>query len=530
MPRDAKRRALLNETLDAAATETGATTLRQPFLTILHHPMPARVGEEAELQRADNRVSRTTPDFNAPYAADPWPLADPFISRRPAIIEPTKQGGVTIRRPSADAVEVVADGHAVEASVTFDRDAFEAGIVITLGRRIVLLLHTRRRRSERIPYHGLVGESEAIEDVRQAVLRVADLDVPVLLRGGTGTGKELVAQALHDAGARDGRAFLGVNMGALAPSVSASELFGHVKGAFTGADGDKPGYFVRADGGSLFLDEIGETPVEVQVMLLRVLENGVVQPVGGTREQTVDVRLIAATDANLEQQVAGGSFRSALLHRLSGYEIVIPPLARRRDDIGRLFIHFLRAQLETTGEAARLDIDEPERRPWIGASLMDRLCRYDWPGNVRQLRNVTRQLAISSRGESVMRIDASIERLLGDEPTASERKRSAPPPSRRASAPPDADRRKPSDVTDEELLAALKANRYRLAPTATQLRITRSSLHMLIDKNPHIRKAKDLSHDELLACYNELGGDVDAMADRLQVSPRGLGLRIKELR
>src|SRR5262249_34932398 len=156
-----------------------------------------------------------------------------------------------------------------------------------------------------------------------------------------GTGKELVARAIHESGRRRGAVCLSVNMGAIPPSLATSELFGAVRGAYTGAVRDHLGYFQRAHGGTLFLDEIGETPPEVQVMLLRVLEPGEVQRVGSPQTQKVDVRLIAATDADLERALHEGRFRAPLLHRLSGYEIYIPPLRERRDDFGRLLFHFL---------------------------------------------------------------------------------------------------------------------------------------------------------------------------------------------
>jgi two-component system nitrogen regulation response regulator GlnG len=181
----------------------------------------------------------------------------------------------------------------------------------------------------------------------------------VLLRGETGTGKELAARALHDAGPRRRRGFLAVNMGAVPPTLAAAELFGAARGAFTGADQKRIGYFTRADGGTLFLDEIGETPAEVQILLLRALDNREIQPVGGGDPQPVDVRLIAATDADLEGAMAAVRFRSTLLHRLSGYEIFLPQLRDRREDFGRLFLHFLSQELEATGQTGRLATSRP---------------------------------------------------------------------------------------------------------------------------------------------------------------------------
>jgi two-component system, NtrC family, nitrogen regulation response regulator GlnG len=338
----------------------------------------------------------------------------------------------------------------------------------------------------------------------------------------------LVAEAIHRSSARAKKPCLSVNMAAISPAVAASELFGHAKGAFTGAVEDHAGFFERADGGTLFLDEIGEAPVEVQAMLLRTLETGKVQPVGGRSERAVDVRLIAATDAELEALVRTGKFRAPLLHRLAGFEINIPPLRERIDDLGRLFYHFLRQELERLGDTRLLEESEPGPTPWIPAALVGRLARYEWPGNVRQLRNVTRQLVIANRDAPVLAMDRSVERLLCEAASASA---DLPPLAAREAAEttPAGPRRKPSDVSEEELLAALKANRFRLEPTAAALRITRPSLYMLIDKSSRLRKAKDVPEAEILAIHAELAGDVDAMAERLEVSSRGLYVRLKEI-
>src|SRR6185436_13729067 len=185
------------------------------------------------------------------------------------------------------------------------------------------------------------------------------------LRGETGTGKELLARAIHQASSRRAAPYFALNMAAIPASLAAAELFGAAKGAFTGADRRRVGYFGRAQGGTLFLDEIGELPADLQPLLLRVLENGEIQPVGGEETLRVDVRILAATDANLESAIEEGRFRAPLFHRLSGYELRLPSLRERRDDIGRLFIHFLRQELAALGEADRLADPGPEGRPWL---------------------------------------------------------------------------------------------------------------------------------------------------------------------
>jgi two-component system nitrogen regulation response regulator GlnG len=518
---------------DVADLREGETSHRG--LTVLFHPDLDRIGEQSILRDLSQEVplSRTGPEFQKPgLAGEPWPLGDPFLSRRPAFLREGEAGGLRITRTS-DALQVIADGQAIEGERAFSRAELDKGVVLELGNRVVVLLHVIREPAgpfARSADLGLVGENILMHQLRKSVLRVADMPVPVLLRGETGTGKELVAQAIHASSSRASKPCLSVNMAAISASVAASELFGHAKGSFTGAVGDHAGYFARADGGTLFLDEIGETPIEVQVMLLRTLETKTIQPVGGRTEEAVDVRLIAATDADLELLVNGGKFRPALLHRLAGYEILLPALRDRRDDLGRLLVHFLRQELIAIGEGDRLEAGEPTATPWFPPAIAARLARYDWPGNVRQLRNVVRQLVISNRGVTVMQMDRAVERLLSEAPA----KPSTPPPAdssapQGAAGPPPVVRRKPSEVTEQELLEVLRQNRFRLEPTANQLRISRASLYMLIDKSARLRKAKDIPKDELLRVHAELNGDVDAMAEKIEVSSRGIYLRLKEL-
>ncbi len=389
-------------------------SIRVPVLTILYHPRVERIGDQCRMTTLPLgkpvALSRLEPEFTAPGVHRGGPLADPRVSRRPIWIERGENGGVVVAA-GGTSTRVVIDGVTVEENHIVSRDRLDAGVLIELGSWFVLLLHSIGRPYERTPSMGLVGDNEEIEALRSDITRVADLDVPVLLRGESGTGKELVARAIHVASHRAAAPWITVNMGAINRSTAASELFGHVRGSFTGANRDHDGFFLRATGGTLFLDEIGETPSDIQVMLLRVLETGEITPVGATRSKRVDVRLIAATDADLERLTRDGRFRLPLLHRLAGYELALPPLRKRRDDIARLFMHFLSKELETLGEGWRLE-GHGRGEAWLPASLMTRLVKYSWPGNVRQLRNVARQLVISSRGADALRIDHMVERLL----------------------------------------------------------------------------------------------------------------------
>ena len=348
-----------------------------PGLTILAHSDIQRIGERVALLHLasgrEERLSRLEPAFGAPGEPGRRPLADPYLSRKPLWLLPEPNGGVRLAGRSSP-ISVVADGEPIHGERVFTDREIERGVVLLLANRTALLLHRFRTVSEPdLPRYGLVGESEPLLDLLQQIRQVAGLDVPVLLRGETGTGKELLAQAIHQASDRSDRPYLAINMAAIPPSLAASELFGAAKGAYTGADQKRRGYFSRADGGTLFLDEIGEIPMEVQPLLLRALENGEIQPVGTEQIQRVHVRTIAATDSDLEAAIAAGRFRSPLIHRLSGYEIRIPPLRQRRDDIGRLLLHFLRQELEAIGEAHRLEVSEDG--PWLPASLVARLAQ-----------------------------------------------------------------------------------------------------------------------------------------------------------
>lgn len=494
-----------------------------PTLTLLYHPDLCRVGERALLSELllgrEARLGRHEPELAAPEATAGAPLDDRHISRQPLHLRPAPGGGVVLAAGESR-TRVVVDGVPLAGELAIPAAGLTRGIVLELADRIVLLLHALDHLTAPAARRfGLVGDSGGIARVRDEIGSVADFDVPVLLRGETGTGKELAARALHDASRRRSGPFVAVNLGAIPPTLVASELFGAVRGAYTGSVQSQEGYFRKAHGGTLLLDEVGEATPEVQVMLLRTLETGEVHPVGTQSPQRVDVRVLAATDADLEARAAAGEFRAPLLHRLGGYEIWLPPLRERRDDIGRLLIHFLRRELAALSAAHLL---EPGAHLWLPAGLVDRLARYDWPGNVRQLRNVARQIAIGSRALPRAEIGPAVERLLREaEP------RPVEPPAAPAAQP---ERRRPSEVSEEELVEALHACRWDLQAAAERLRISRPSLYARVEANPSLHKAGDLSSEEIARCWEECGGDVDAMVDCLEVSRKALARRLRELK
>jgi two-component system nitrogen regulation response regulator GlnG len=241
----------------------------------------------------------------------------------------------------------------------------------------------------------IIGEAPAMQDVFRAIGRLSRSNITVLINGESGTGKELVARALHRHSPRSEQPFIALNTAAIPKDLLESELFGHEKGAFTGAQGMRRGRFEQADGGTLFLDEIGDMPSELQTRLLRVLADGEFYRVGGHTPIKVDVRIIAATHQNLEQRVKDGLFREDLYHRLNVIRIHVPSLRERRTDIGLLLDHFFaKAALE-------LDVEVKSPRP----DVVQYLASLDWPGNVRQLENTCRWLTVMASGREILMED-----------------------------------------------------------------------------------------------------------------------------
>jgi two-component system, NtrC family, nitrogen regulation response regulator NtrX len=258
-----------------------------------------------------------------------------------------------------------------------------------------------RLRGEVESRYEIVGRSFAIRALLDRVEKVAPTDARVLITGENGTGKELVAHALHRLSARADAPFVEVNCAAIPSELIESELFGHMKGSFTGAHADRAGKFEQADGGTLFLDEIGDMSLAAQAKVLRALQEGIVTRVGGEKAIRVDVRVIAATNKGVDDEIAAGRFREDLYHRLNVVPIHVPPLRDRRDDIPMLVRHFARKAIEEQ----RLPLRE------FTTGALDRLSRLDWSGNVRELRNTVERLLILGRGGDVT--DADVERLVG---------------------------------------------------------------------------------------------------------------------
>lgn len=247
----------------------------------------------------------------------------------------------------------------------------------------------RRELDKHYSFSEIIGTSQALQNVFRVVEKVADTNASVLIEGESGTGKELIARAIHYKSQRAAKPFLAVNCGALPESILESELFGHTKGAFTGATGDKKGLFRSADGGTLLLDEIGEMPPALQVKLLRALQEHEVTPIGSSAPIKFDARIVAATNKNLETEVAQNRFREDLYYRLNVIEINLPPLRERREDIPLLAKHF----------AHKFAKEQRTTEKIIGREAMSALVNYEWRGNVRELENAIERAFILSNDE-----------------------------------------------------------------------------------------------------------------------------------
>jgi Nif-specific regulatory protein len=313
-----------------------------------------------------------------------------------------------------------------------------------------------------------------MQEVYWNIERVAPSVATVLLLGESGTGKELVARAVHDASPRKDRPFIKVNCAALPENLLESELFGHEKGAFTGAVVARVGRFEQADGGTLFLDEIGELPLLLQAKLLRVLQEQQFERLGGSRTLSVDVRIIAATNINLEQAVAHGLFRNDLYYRLNVVPLHLPPLRKRRDDIPLLLDHFLRASNKRNEKSLRMSRE-----------FLDFLTEYDWPGNVRELQNLVERLVILAASE-VLRVeelpDYMVKPEIGNVPPALRPAVSHPTAAHsQVTAQPQA-RKSLRDLEREQVESALIRNGWVQSRAARELGLTQRQMGYRIKK------------------------------------------------
>jgi len=319
----------------------------------------------------------------------------------------------------------------------------------------------RARLERELGWGNLIGAGPAMRRVFATIQKVAETDLTVLIRGESGTGKELVAQALHQHSARKQGPFVAVNCAAISRELVESELFGHEKGAFTGAEARRVGRFESADGGTIFLDEIGDMLPETQAKVLRVLQERSFERVGGSKTIQVDVRVVAATHRDLERDVREGRFRQDLYYRLQVLELDMPPLRERREDVPALAARFLEQLAERHGRTARR----------LAPDALGALSRYAWPGNVRELRNVVERAAVLAPNEEIRAEDLSF-------PAA----RAGAEPAAEAEGQPFADAKRTAVEQFERafLLRALRENEGNISRTAEAIGMVRQSLQQKI--------------------------------------------------
>ena len=322
-------------------------------------------------------------------------------------------------QPDAETIMVTAHGDIPTAKKALQGGAYdfiEKPIDLVVFRNLVqraaetVVLRNQNSRlkgdlSAAYGFEGIVGDSPAMRQVVALIRQVAPSSIPVLVRGESGTGKELVAAAIHKASRRADRRYVTFNAAGQSESLLEDQLFGHVRGAFTGADRDREGVFEFADKGTLFLDEIGDMPLSMQPKLLRVLETGDVVRLGANEQRKTDVRFVSATNRDLGQMVKEGRFREDLYYRIRGAEIVIPPLRERREDIPLLVSH-------AVGKYAA-DLGRP--RPEVPQPVMMRLVGYDWPGNVRELFNAVHRMVVTAQGPELSLRDVPAEVRSADD-------------------------------------------------------------------------------------------------------------------
>jgi two-component system nitrogen regulation response regulator GlnG len=448
------------------------------------------------------------------------PLADPYINRSGLRSRYQDCENFTLSKQNPS-LELMVDKQLVLDKVTLNRNDLTHGVVLQLNQRVCLLLKlcppVEPIDHSRFLMYGL---SASLNKVCQHIAFLSPTNEPVLIRGATGTGKELVAQAIVQNSPRRDKPFISVNLAALSPALATAELFGSSKGAYTGAQKQRNGFMQAADGGTLFLDEIGEANSEVQAMLLRVLETGELFPVGSTIPIQVDVRIIAATDAKLDEMITKAQFKAPLLYRLANFELKLARLSERKQDISLLFVYFARQIChELKIEPAQNMLEQN----WIPSQLMQQLLDYHWPGNIRELRNMVRQIIISAHNGPVLFLPAEFAAKLNqsNQPLTASSKQ----PAKSAPCPP---KRKPATISQDELFDALSQCNHEVSKTADLLNTSRASIYQLMKyyKLPNI---DNISDQHILQMLDE-HQDIIVVAKHLQVSQSSLRRRLNQLK
>ncbi|WP_166455234.1 sigma 54-interacting transcriptional regulator [Duganella alba] len=491
---------------DTLTSSVSMPAVRPPSLlglTLLWHPDPSRAGQQCVVPSASGLLAlqRHEPLFQSAGQAGAA-LEHRCIARAPLLIARRADDSVQLTLPDS-AMSVAVDGNRLtERETVLTREQIGRGAVLELGGHVLLCLHWMGTPPVHNPLPGVLGVSTAAAALRTQIRQVAQTELPALLLGETGTGKDVAARAIHAASRRGGRPFVAVNMAALTESLAAADLFGAVKGAYTGAQHARAGLFSEASDGTLFLDEIGDTPAVIQPMLLRVLENGEYRPLGARQNAHSAARLIAATD----QDLGARAFNQALLRRMEGYVIRLPALRERREDIGLLLYFFLRQWNEQNG----LDVQLP-------VALVSALCREDWPGNIRQLGQVVRRLALMLAAGETPQLAALLAPVARSAVAAS-----APVPPPVPAATPKSARAKLNAFSEQTIVDAMESTGWQIQSAARTLGISRPSLYKLLETHPQIRRVETIPIEELRQALQQHATDLVKCASMLRTPGEAL--------
>ncbi len=472
-------------------------------LTIIWHPEHERIGDQAIVTGQHFSLSRYQPAFCKPEQ-NGLPLGYAGISRAPLEFAIDDQGAVILNAPNSR-MQVEINGKTLQGNCQLSSEQINNGVIIGLGRAILLCLHWLTALPKNNAIEGLIGVSSNIQKVRDQIHQIAPTDHGVLVLGETGTGKEVVAQAIHSLSQRKHKSLVSVNMAALNEDLAAADLFGAVKGAYTGAQTARNGYFQEAEDATLFLDEIGNAPASVQPMLLRVLETNDYRPLGATKDLKTTARIFAATD----QDLYGGGFNPALLRRLESFVINLPPLRNRREDLGVLIIHLMQSP-------SLANIADQN----LSFTLLTQFATYDWPGNIRQLRHFLKRVLIGMAANEPTSfgslINIPVQRITySAEPT------NAYTPSAPSSVEKQT-RKKLNELSEEDVLAALEENEWNIQSAAQALGISRPSMYKLMEVNSKIRRVEKIPAEEIQQAWQASNSDIEACASLLKTPAEAL--------
>ena len=482
-------------------------------MTIIWHPDASRIGEQFVdvCESAVIQLNRLSPLFGRPGGAAAA-IGQSGITREPLRLVRSAGNALQII-PSASPMVVELNGEEIHGVRTLTADQLESGQILGLGRIILLCLHWMRCVPKNNPVSGFLGVGSAAIMARDQLLQAARTELPVLLLGETGTGKEIAARAIHALSARAARPLVTVNMAALNESLAAADLFGSVRGAYTGAQTARKGLFAEAEGATLFLDEIGNTPATIQPMLLRVLEGGDYRPVGAQQDQQSTARLIAATDQDLDSD----HFNQALLRRLESFVMHLPSLRERREDIGVLIAHMIDCHEQNAGMAGKL--------PFL---LLTQFACYDWPGNIRQLAHVVKRTMLALHADVTPFFENFVRGPVQPGATLSrpdmlpgkaDGHGVAPQGNAGAAA---ALRKKPNEVSETEVLFAMEESNWYIQTAAQRLGISRPSMYKLLDAHSQIRRVEQIATSDIELALAQHGGDLDQCASTLKTPNEAL--------